>query len=75
MKTAIRRCQRAAQQDIEQAWKLLPAAQRAIDKAAQKGAIHPNQAARRKSRLVAYLKRVQRARSEAAGQTASQATA
>lgn len=62
MKTAIRKCQRAAQQDPAEGWKLLPAAQKAIDKAAKKGAIHPNQAARRKSRLVAYLKRMEAAR-------------
>ncbi|WP_324667797.1 30S ribosomal protein S20 [Geochorda subterranea] len=62
MKTAIRKCQRAAQQDLAEAWRLLPLAQKAIDKAAKRGAIHPNQAARRKSRLVAYLKRLESAR-------------
>lgn len=62
MKTAIRKCQRAAQRDIGEAWRLLPLAQKAIDKAAKKGAIHPNQAARRKSRLVAYLRRLEAAR-------------
>ena len=69
MKTAIRKVQRAAQQDIQEGWRLLPLAQKAIDKAAKKGAIHPNQAARRKSRLVAYLRRLEAARQAAAQST------
>lgn len=58
MRTAIRKCQRAAQKDPAQAEALFREAQKAIDKAARKGVIHPNRAARSKSRLAAYLKRV-----------------
>lgn len=75
MKTAIRKCRQAAQRDPAEAWRLYVAAQRAIDKAARKGVIHPNQAARRKSRLVAYLKRVAQVRSGAeAGPAAADAS-
>ncbi|HDM70731.1 MAG: 30S ribosomal protein S20 [Thermotoga sp.] len=38
--------------DVEKVKELLPETISAIDKAAQKGAIHPNQAARRKSRIM-----------------------
>ena len=41
----------------EEAKKLLPAAYKAIDKAAKRGIIKPNTAARKKSRLVATIKR------------------
>lgn len=58
MRTAIRKCQQAARTDPAEGWRLYPTAQKAIDKAARKGVIHPRQAARRKSRLVAYLRRV-----------------
>ncbi|MEW6048928.1 MAG: 30S ribosomal protein S20 [Bacillota bacterium] len=68
MRTAIRKCQRAAQQQPGEGWRLYPLAQAAIDKAARKGVIHPNQAARRKSRLVAYLRRLEAAQQPAAGQ-------
>ena len=58
MKTAIRKCRQAARRDPGEAQRLFVVAQRAIDKAARKGVIHPNQAARRKSRLAAYLHRL-----------------
>ncbi|MBE3598235.1 MAG: 30S ribosomal protein S20 [Limnochordaceae bacterium] len=66
MRTAIRKCQRAAARQVEEGWKLYPLAQKAIDKAARKGVIHPNQAARRKSRLVAMLRRLEAARAQGA---------
>ena len=72
MKTAIRKCRQAARTDLEQAQRLFVQAQRAIDKAARKGVIHPNQAARRKSRLAAYLRRLAQG-AAAAGQAAGQA--
>lgn len=61
MKTAIRKCRQAAATNLEEAQRLFRLAQKAIDKAARKGVIHPNQAARRKSRLAAYLKRMAQA--------------
>ena len=52
MKTAIRRFKEAlAQGDRERAAELLRRASSMIDKAAKKGVIHANAAARRKSRL------------------------
>lgn len=42
---------------VGDAEKLLPAAQKAIDKAAKRGIIKDNTAARKKSRLVAAIKR------------------
>ncbi len=41
---------------LEEVQKLFVAAQSAIDKAARRGAIHKNQASRRKSRLAAKVK-------------------
>lgn len=67
MRTAIRHCEKAAAQAPEEAWRLFPLAQRAIDKAARKGVIHPNQAARRKSRLAARLRRSGSVRASATG--------
>jgi small subunit ribosomal protein S20 len=49
MKGAIKRVRRAA--SIDQAKESLPEAMKRIDKAAQKRVIHPNAAARLKSRL------------------------
>jgi small subunit ribosomal protein S20 len=49
MKTAIRRVDEAASK--EEALKLFPEAVSAIDKVAQKGIIHKNTAANKKSRL------------------------
>ena len=72
MKTAIRKCRQAARTDLAEAQRLFVLAQRAIDKAARKGVIHPNQAARRKSRLAAYLNRLARAQTPAdAGSSAA----
>lgn len=45
--------------EIEQATEKAAVAIRALDKAAQKGIIHPNNAARRKSRLMKKLHGVQ----------------
>jgi len=43
------------QNDIDAAQEAVKEAARALDKAAQKGVIHPNNAARRKSRLMKRL--------------------
>lgn len=63
MKTAIRKCVQTADssQDPAAAHEAYTLAQQAIDKAARKGVIHPNQAARRKSRLARLLARKQAA--------------
>ena len=44
--------------DTTAAQELMPTAQKAIDKAAKRGVIKPNTAARKKSRLAAALNRV-----------------
>ncbi len=46
-----------AAKDVAGAEKLLPAAYKAIDKAAKRGVIKPNTAARKKSRLAASVTR------------------
>lgn len=46
------------QKDASGAEKLLPAAYAAIDKAAKRGIIKPNTAARRKARLAASIRRL-----------------
>ncbi len=52
MKTAIKRIREAlAKKDVETAEKLLPLAQKLAYRAAAKGAIHKNEAARRVSRI------------------------
>ncbi len=52
MKTAIKRIREAlAKKDIERAESLLPLAQKLAYRAAAKGAIHKNEAARRVSRI------------------------
>jgi len=55
-KTAVRKFERAlAAGQIEQAKELLVKAISRLDKAAKKGVIHPNAAARKKSRLTRRL--------------------
>lgn len=55
-RTAIKRFEEAlAANDIEKAQELLQVALSRIDRAASKGVIHKNQAARRKSRLTKRL--------------------
>lgn len=44
--------------NTDEAQKLMPQAQKAIDKAAKRGVIKANTAARKKSRLVAAIKKV-----------------
>jgi small subunit ribosomal protein S20 len=54
LKTFIRQAQEAiARKDIKEAGTLVKKAERSLDAAAIKGIIHPNGAARRKSRLLA----------------------
>ena len=59
MKEAVRAVVEAAQAGNADSVKgALPQAQQAIDKAARHGIIHPNTAGRRKSRLVARVRRM-----------------
>jgi small subunit ribosomal protein S20 len=59
MRTTVKRAQVAIEAgDMAQANEAVLAAVREIDKAAQKGVIHANQAARRKSRLMQRLNSV-----------------
>ena len=46
-----------AAKKISEAEKIIPAAYKALDKAAKTGVIKPNTAARRKSRLMAWIKK------------------
>jgi small subunit ribosomal protein S20 len=55
--------------EMEAAQKAVAAATLALDKAAEKGILHPNNAARRKSRLVKKLNEALAAASAAASQT------
>lgn len=59
MRTFVKRAQLAIEAgDMAQASEAVRAAVREIDKAAQKGVIHANQAARRKSRLMQRYNKV-----------------
>ncbi|WP_300008995.1 30S ribosomal protein S20 [Pseudonocardia sp.] len=56
VRTAVRKFREAAEAgDTEQATALQRAAAKALDKAASKGVIHPNQAANRKSSMAKRL--------------------
>ena len=55
MKTLVKDARTAAEAGSDEAEQMLRQALKSIDKAAQKGVIHKNQAARRKSRLVKEL--------------------
>ena len=56
MKEIIKKVEKLAKTDKTSALKLLPTAFKTIDKAAQKGVIKKNNAARKKSRLSRLLK-------------------
>jgi small subunit ribosomal protein S20 len=56
VKTAITKARKLIlQNDLDAAQQAVKEAMQALDKAAQKGVIHPNNAARRKSRLMKRL--------------------
>ena len=56
LKTAIRRCEKAiANSDKEEAENALKFAVKKLDKAARKGLIHKNKAARKKSKLTRHV--------------------
>jgi len=56
VKTAITKARKLIRQnDLDTAQQAVKEAMQALDKAAQKGVIHPNNAARRKSRLMKRL--------------------
>jgi small subunit ribosomal protein S20 len=56
VKTAITKARKLIlQNDLDAAQQAVKEAMQALDKAAQKGVIHPNNAARRKSRLMKQL--------------------
>jgi len=57
VKTEVRRFKELLEQDPAQAEKHFPKVCSVLDKAAQKGVIHRNTAARRKSRLAHHLSR------------------
>jgi len=56
VKTAVTKARKSIlQNDIDAAQKAVKEAAMALDKASQKGVIHPNNSARRKSRLMKQL--------------------
>jgi len=57
LKTRVKSASHAAEVGDETALEALQTAQRRLDKAASKGVIHKNQAARRKSRLMKRINR------------------
>jgi small subunit ribosomal protein S20 len=63
LKTRQKRALTAAEQGSEDTVELTRLAIQRLDKAASKGVIHKNQAARRKSRLVKHLAKLQAAAS------------
>lgn len=63
VRTRTKSAVRAAEDGAEDVAERLRDAVKRIDKAASKGVIHPNQAARRKSRLVRHIARVAAERS------------
>lgn len=58
LKTRVKNVLNAAESGAEQTEELLRAAVRRLDKAAAKGVVHKNQAARRKSRLMHRLAQI-----------------
>jgi len=58
LKTVVKKTQVAMENDVEQAKSLLTLAIKELDKAASKGLIHKNAAARKKSRLMRRLNRL-----------------
>jgi len=59
-KTFIKKSRQAIERgDVEQARYFAQLAVKALDKAAAKGIVHPNNAARRKSRLLKHLRRLE----------------
>ncbi|MGI6451380.1 MAG: 30S ribosomal protein S20 [Desulfitobacteriia bacterium] len=61
LKTAIRRFEEAVNNNAETAAEALQKASRALDKAAAKGLIHKNKAARKKSRMAKKLSQANKA--------------
>jgi small subunit ribosomal protein S20 len=59
LKTRIKRAVTAAQEGSEESVETLTLAVKRLDKAASKGIIHKNQAARRKSRLMLRLNKLE----------------
>lgn len=67
LRTSIKQLRTAADSDVAKAQELLPSTLSLIDATARRGVIHPNAAARRKSRLTRLVNR----RAEAAAGTAA----
>src|SRR3989442_2012058 len=55
VRTFVKKAAEAVSATAQDAWKVVRDAVRALDKAAQKGIVHRNAAARRKSRLMSRL--------------------
>ena len=69
LKTRVKRAATGAEQGSDDVAELTRGAVKKLDKAASKGIIHKNQAARRKSRL---MKRINQAEADAAADSSSQ---
>lgn len=65
IKLATKKFKKSVQQnDLDNAKKMLPEVYKVLDKAASKGVIHPNKAARQKSRLTLKLQKVAKTTTE-----------
>ncbi len=70
VRTYVKKATTAVAGGVEDAAEVVREAVRALDKAAQKGIVHPNAAARRKSRLMGRLHQLSLGPSEATPKTA-----
>jgi small subunit ribosomal protein S20 len=71
VRTYVKKATTAVARSVEDAAAVVREAVRALDKAAQKGIVHPNAAARRKSRLMSRLHQLSLGPSEAPSKAAA----
>ena len=71
VRTYVKKATEAVSAGGDDAAEVVRSAVRALDKAAQKGIVHPNAAARRKSRLMTRLHQLSIARTETAAEEAA----
>ncbi len=69
LRTSIKQLRTAADSDVAKAHELLPSTLSLIDATARRGVIHPNAAARRKSRLTRLVNRAEAAASTATAES------
>ncbi len=69
LRTSIKQLRTVADSDVAKAHELLPSTLSLIDATARRGVIHPNAAARRKSRLTRLVNRAEAAASTATAES------